>query len=70
VYLQTGDIRQALADFVLAREDNPENATAWLGEFEAALALDDKDVARAALDEFTKLRPNDKRIASLRDRLE
>jgi tetratricopeptide (TPR) repeat protein len=70
VYLQTGDIRKALADFVLAREDNPENAAAWLGEFEAALAVDDRDVARAALDEFTKLRPNDKRIASLRDRLE
>lgn len=70
VHLKTGNIQQALADFVLAREDNPENANAWLGEFEAALSLDNKDVARAALIEFTKLRPNDERLASLRNRLE
>ena len=69
VYLETGNIQQALADFVLAREDNPENANAWLGEFETALELGDKDVARAALDEFTKLRPNDGRIVSLRAQL-
>ncbi len=69
VYLETGDTEMALADFVLAREDNPENAAAWLGEFEAALALGDKVVAGAALDEFTKLRPNDDRIASFREKV-
>ena len=69
VHLTIGDTPNALADFVLAREDNPENAEAWLGEFNAALALNDKAVAKMALDEFTKLRPNDKRIVSLRAQL-
>lgn len=70
VYLAIGDTQTALADFTLAREDNPENAAAWLGEFEAALALNDKVVAKTALDEFTKLRPNDQRIESLRAQLD
>lgn len=69
VYMKIGYTKKALADFVLAREDNTENAAAWLGEFEAALALKDRAVAKTALDEFTKLRPNDQRIETMRVQL-
>ncbi len=70
VHMTRGEPNLALNDYILAREDNPENAVAWLGEFEAALALDKRQVARVALDEFVKLRPNDERIKTMRDKLE
>ena len=68
--MTTGEPELALNDYISAREDNPENAVAWLGEFEAALALDNRQVAGVALDEFVKLRPNDERIKTMRDKLE
>ena len=70
VHMTTGESKLALNDYIAAREDNPENAVAWLGEFEAALALDNRQVAGVALDEFVKLRPNDERIKTMRDKLE
>ncbi len=70
VHMTTGKPKLALNDYISAREDNPENAVAWLGEFEAALALDNRQVAGVALDEFVKLRPNDERIKTMRDKLE
>ena len=69
VHMTTGEPRLALEDYILAREDNPENAAAWLGEFEAAVTLDNRQAAVVALEQFVKLRPNDGRIQMMRDKL-
>ena len=60
----------AYEDYVLARDDNPNNAEAWLGEFQALIKRNDKSKAEMALKEYIKLKPSDDKIQSYKNLLD
>jgi tetratricopeptide (TPR) repeat protein len=61
---------EAYEDYVLARDDNPNNAEAWLGEFQALIKRNDKSKAETALKEYIKLKPSDDKIQSYKNLLD
>lgn len=61
---------EAYEDYVLARDDNPNNAEAWLGEFQALIKRNDKSKAEMALKEYIKLKPSDDKIQSYKNLLD
>jgi len=61
---------EAYEDYVLARDDNPNNAEAWLSEFKALIKLNDKSKAEMALKEYIKLKPSDDKIQSYKNLLD
>jgi tetratricopeptide (TPR) repeat protein len=75
-YLKIGQIRTTQKAFDLAvaalrkaRKINPTNAAAWKNETTALLALDDKDGAAKALEQYVRLSPNDPDIKTLKSKL-
>ena len=61
---------EAYEDYVLARDDNPNNSEAWLGEFQALIKRNDKSKAEMALKEYIKLKPSDDKIQSYKKLLD
>ncbi|ADE39947.1 tetratricopeptide repeat protein [Candidatus Puniceispirillum marinum] len=61
---------EAYEDYVLARDDNPNNSEAWLGEFNALIKRNDKGQAEKALKEYIKLKPSDDKIQSYKKLLD
>ena len=65
-YFERKDFSKALADFQKSRLINREISTAWLGEVNSSIELNDKNTAINALAEFTKLKPSSSLIEQLK----
>ena len=65
-YFERKDFSKALADFQKSRLINREISTAWLGEVNSSIELNDKNAAINALAEFTKLKPSSSLIEQLK----
>ena len=77
VFLRRGTLQQkmgrleaALSDFQTARNKDPKLASAWLGEAKVLADLARKDEARAALERFINLRPDDAEGRKLQEQLQ
>ena len=68
-FLRQGDFRSAIKDFKLARELNPRYARSWLAEAKTALRLDERNQAKASINEYLKLMPRSDEALTLKKEL-
>ena len=68
-FFETKKYQLALKDFQSSRQLNKNYSKAWLGEVNSYIKLNNKNGAKKALTEYTKLKPNSKIISSLKSEI-
>ncbi len=68
-YKNNNDCKNAIIDFQESRKINKNYWAAWLGETECSIILKNKQNAKMALAEYSKLKPSDKEIKILENKI-
>ena len=68
-FVRMGNPQAAANDFKSAREANPRDADAWLGEARSLQQLSQIELAKIAINEYLKLKPQSSEARELKEAL-